>query len=1128
MERKLLRKRKGQWVTATVALLIAGAVGQQVTQAQETTTTPTAIVVDPNAASHTVSQGQTLFRIAQAYKVTVAQLREWNQLSSDAIYPGQSLIVKAPLAAEATTSETTSATTSVATTSTSTTTNQPTPATSAPQTSPSTTEAGQTYRVQAGDTLSKIARTNKITVTQLKTWNNLTTDTIRVGQVLKLSGTTTTTATPSVTTPNPSTSTQPSTTTSPIPLASPTKSVVYTVQAGDTLSKVARTHGLTLAQLREWNRLTSDNLLIGQVLNVSKPSGDHVGSTYQVNNTQTSGQAHENVGQRDLLKYIIAAEAGTTNANGIAAVTSVIFNRADAQGKSPYEVATANQQFIVYETKKWQNYVNANLAMVESVLADHEKGYRMHNYQNFYASGYFYNDGSYTASKNAIEKDLSPYVVTKQDIGGNTFFTPKADFPYKKADTVAEEVALLASRYTVVKGDTLSKIAAANKTSVANIKAWNKLTTDNIIVGQKLYVVNPNQVTTVKMPTPSNPAPVTPTVVANAKTYTVVRGDTLSKIAAANKVTVANLKAWNKLTSNTILVGQKLVLGAPTTTTPTAPAPTSPTTPKPTSPTTTPAPTTPTNTGTYTVVRGDTLSKIAAANKVTVAQLKSWNKLSSDVILVGQKLVLGAPTSSTSPTAPAPTTPAPTTPSTPKPTSPTTTPAPTTPTNAGTYTVVRGDTLSKIAAANKVTVAQLKSWNKLSSDVILVGQKLVLGAPTSSTTPTAPAPTTPAPTTPTTPKPTTPAPTSPTTTPAPTTPTNAGTYTVVRGDTLSKIARANNVTVAQIKAWNKLASDVIVVGQKLSLGAPTTSTSPSSPAPTSPSTSTGSTYTGSDLPDLTNAVMRPVNYDVKLNGKTEPLRTTLAKVASPTSVVTRFGQRFTVNREFVAGGVTYIELLQNGQVVGYTPKSASVEVPQGKTVIYLDAGHGGSESGAYTYGTAEKNLNLNITRQLADRLTQQGYVVYQTRTTDKTVDLRNRQVEPNAIMPDAYISVHHNAMPASRAGSMSGIVSLYHDESISEEGYETLAHHKGTNILPEGKRLAQALQAGMVNATGARNLGAQPQNLHVTRTTDVPATLVELGFQDNYAEFQKLTNYSYQQKLIQGLINGINNFFGKK
>ena len=368
----------------------------------------------------------------------------------------------------------------------------------------------------------------------------------------------------------------------------------------------------------------------------------------------------------------------------------------------------------------------------------------------------------------------------------------------------------------------------------------------------------------------------------------------------------------------------------------------------------------------------------------------------------------------------------------------------------------------------------------------------------------------------------------------------------MRGDTLSKIAAANKTTVANIKALNHLTSDLILVGQRLVLGAPASPSAPSSPSAPKPAapqeqtpsstaesskintqTSVRVTETVLEMPDLSNAIRLPVNYDVKLNGKLEPFRTSLNSSNPVVNVVSKFGQRFTVNHELIQGGKTYLELKQNGQVVGYTLKEASVEVPQGKNVVYIDAGHGGRETGAFTFGVAEKDLNLNITRQLASRLSDQGYVVHESRTDDKYIALTDRDDEPNKLMPDIFVSVHHNAMPVSRAGTVNGIVTLYHDPSVDEKNYETMSHHKGTAIISEGKRLAQALQKGLVNATGARDIGAAPQNLHVTRTTDVPAALVELGFQDNQAEFKKLTTPAYQEKLISGLLNGINNFFGK-
>lgn len=77
------------------------------------------------------------------------------------------------------------------------------------------------------------------------------------------------------------------------------------------------------------------------------------------------------------------------------------------------------------------------------------------------------------------------------------------------------------------------------------------------------------------------------------------------------------------------------------------------------------------------------------------------------------------------------------------------------------------------------------------------------------------------------------------------------------------------------------------------------------------------------------------------------------------------------------------------------------------------------------------------------------------------------------------------------------------------------------------KKLSESIQSALIKATGANDQGARQQNLHVTRTTNVPATLVELGFMDNWAEHQKLITPSYQQKLIGGLVRGITNYFSR-
>ena len=122
----------------------------------------------------------------------------------------------------------------------------------------------------------------------------------------------------------------------------------------------------------------------------------------------------------------------------------------------------------------------------------------------------------------------------------------------------------------------------------------------------------------------------------------------------------------------------------------------------------------------YTVRSGDYLGRIASRHRCTVAQIKRWNNLSSNNIRVGQRLVIyrggNAPASASSSSSAAKSAP---------------------PANATTYTVKSGDVLGKIAERHGCTVAQLKSWNGLTSNNIKVGQKLIVAAPAAKASQTA-------------------------------------------------------------------------------------------------------------------------------------------------------------------------------------------------------------------------------------------------------------------------------------------------------------------------------------------------------------------------------------------------------
>ncbi len=185
--------------------------------------------------AHQVQAGETLYSIARQYNVTVAQLRQWNNLSETAgISIGQKLVV----GEENTTVNSIPAT-------------PKTPVSTAPATAAPTEHA-----VQIGETLYSISRKYGVTVAELRLWNNLSErDAVKVGQRLIVKSA--------------SQSAIDSTKVTPV---SPTTSRVieYEVQPGDTLYKIAKGHGVTVEQLQEWNGKTTPAVSIGEKIKIKK------------------------------------------------------------------------------------------------------------------------------------------------------------------------------------------------------------------------------------------------------------------------------------------------------------------------------------------------------------------------------------------------------------------------------------------------------------------------------------------------------------------------------------------------------------------------------------------------------------------------------------------------------------------------------------------------------------------------------------------------------------------------------------------------------------------------------------------------------------------------------------------
>jgi len=280
--------------------------------------------------------------------------------------------------------------------------------------------------------------------------------------------------------------------------------------------------------------------------------------------------------------------------------------------------------------------------------------------------------------------------------------------------------------YVVQYGDTLSALARRFSVTVLAIKNANLLPSDTIYAGQVLRIPSPTPPTPTKTKTP---------LPAGSFTYTVQAGDQLLALARRFGVTASAIKSTNRLTSDTIYPGQVLVIPAPI-----------------------PAATLVPGSQLYVVQPGDQLLRIARKFGVTLSALKAANGLTSDTIQPGQVLLIPAPTLTPTPSR-----------------TPTALPA-----NAVLYVVKAGDRLARIAARYGVTMDALKSANRLASEEIYIGQRLVILNPTR----------------------------------------HPMEYVVQPGDTLTKLAQGFGVTVEEIKAANGMAGDTILLGLILIIPVP--------------------------------------------------------------------------------------------------------------------------------------------------------------------------------------------------------------------------------------------------------------------------------------------------------------------
>lgn len=199
------------------------------------------------------------------------------------------------------------------------------------------------------------------------------------------------------------------------------------------------------------------------------------------------------------------------------------------------------------------------------------------------------------------------------------------------------------------------------------------------------------------------------------------------------------------------------------------------------------------------------------------------------------------------------------------------------------------------------------------------------------------------------------------------------------------------------------------------------------------------------------------------------------------------------------------------------PKSRKVSkgfVQKGERIkIVLDAGHGGTDSGAISTidkTVTEKALNLDMIERLNERFLMLGYDVILTRSEDEYIKLLDRARISNTSDADIFLSIHFNSTTNSTS---KGIEVLYASEK---------------NVIiksVEQVHLAKAIQKELIESTGSTNRGVKNRaDLIVLNKTKNVAALCELGFLTNREDMENITNSSYLDTMADAIVRGVENY----
>lgn len=228
------------------------------------------------------------------------------------------------------------------------------------------------------------------------------------------------------------------------------------------------------------------------------------------------------------------------------------------------------------------------------------------------------------------------------------------------------------------------------------------------------------------------------------------------------------------------------------------------------------------------------------------------------------------------------------------------------------------------------------------------------------------------------------------------------------------------------------------------------------------------------------------------------------------------------------------------------PLSLAQQLGLGVKKIIIDPGHGGKDPGAMAFGMKEKDIVLDIAKQLAPVIEKElRCQVLLTRNTDIFIPLEERTAIANTENADLFISLHINAHPSAK---VRGLETYYLNLTTNAEAMRVAARENATSThqmsdlqdilsdimknskINESSRLAEQVHNSILSEAVSngyadiKNLGVKQAPFYVLIGAEMPAILIEIAFISNEQDAENLQDTGFVKMLTQEIADGIRTY----